>query len=109
MLLRLLLVTVLLYTFSSSNKALPPSSLKKDVKAVCACYNDFIDLEAKNFPTTSPYYQEALAKATTALVQVEKHIEEELYSKEAFNKMMKKKCPDVVKKLQSFTANPERN
>lgn len=66
-------------------------------------------MEKKDFPKTSPYYQEARAKAQLALTQVEKHIQENLYSQEEFSKWMKKKCPDLVKELQNLTAYSSDN
>lgn len=87
----------------------PPSNLKKDVKNVCKCYKEFVKLKQKGFPSTSPYYQEARAKATTAIVQVEKNIQEGLYTSEAFNKTIKKKCPDLIKAIREINSETVQN
>ena len=65
--------------------------------------------EKKEFPKTSPYYQEARANATTSIIQVEKHIQEGLYSAEQFNNLMKKKCPDLIKSIRELNSNSEQN
>ncbi len=88
---------------------IPPGSLKKDVKNVCKCYKEFVKLEQKGFPKSSPYYQEARANAATSIVQVEKHIQDGLYSTEDFNKVIKKKCPDLIKAIRDLNSETVRN
>ena len=76
---------------------------------MCKCFKEFVKLEKKEFPKTSPYYQEARANATTSIIQVEKHIQEGLYSAEQFNNLMKKKCPDLIKSIRELNSNSEQN
>lgn len=106
MIYKFLIVLGLPVLLTASTIITPPSILKKDVKNVCKCYEEFVDLESKDFPKSSPYYQEARAKATTALVQVEKHIQEGKYSREDFNKWIKKKCQSLVKKINELHSDP---
>jgi hypothetical protein len=102
MYLKIIFFAILLFGPSSSSQAIPPGILKKDVKRVCKCYKEFVELESKDFPKSSPYYQQARAEATTSLLEVEKHIQADLYSKEDFSKWMKKKCPELIKKIQEI-------
>lgn len=103
------LILVGFFLLTSSNIIVPPKILKKDVKNVCKCYKEFVKLKQKDFPKTSPYYQEARAAATTSIVEVEKHIQEGKYSKEAFNTYIKKKCPDVIKTIRELTSGAADN
>ncbi|MCB0478109.1 MAG: hypothetical protein KDC84_08095 [Crocinitomicaceae bacterium] len=104
------LLLCILFALSSSNLVLPPKELKKDVKEVCSCYQDFIKLEQqKDFPKSSPYYQEARAKALTSIVQVEKHIQDGKYNEEEFNAYIKKKCPDMIKAIRDLTSGSAQN
>lgn len=93
----------------TSSVSTPPGSLKKDVKTVCKCFKEFIKLEKKGFPKTSPYYQEARKNAETSIVQVEKSIQTGTYSGEQFNAMIKKKCPELIKLISELNSNSEQN
>ncbi|MEZ4937870.1 MAG: hypothetical protein R2799_09810 [Crocinitomicaceae bacterium] len=104
-----LLLLFLVFILTASNLVLPPKELKKDVKEVCSCYKEFVELQKKDFPKTSPYYQEARAKATTSIVQVEKHIQEGKYNQEEFNNYIQKKCPDVIKAIRDITSGAAQN
>jgi len=109
MMLKTLLISLSILLLSSSRMPIPPGVLKKDVKKICSCYKEFISLESKDFPKTSPIYQEAKLSANTALLQVENHISEKRYTMDEFNKMMKKRCPDIVKKLQTIAVRTANN